>query len=315
MKNLKITFVGEGTTESGKAFQFVDLFIGGDGNIAPEDLKSVRLPKKIDWSKGVVLSGKGPIWLYGTLIHLCHPATWVAVDDPRIGAVVVESHAPEPPFVGDIIGNDIINALRPRHRHTKRKGGESPPEGKGRVIAIVGPPHRGKSVLMRALRDAIKKRARPEIFQREIFLYRSAPDGEGDWFGDMPPNEAKLIRVKKVFDDEHAENAARDIRGLAKAKSLVFVDCGGKIDRRNQRILNECTHAVIVGSDERELSEWRGAAAASGLTVVAEIRSVRHKARRVARKSPPLFEIGPLERGNPVMVPTMLVDLCAGFLL
>ncbi|MEM0235886.1 CRISPR-associated ring nuclease Crn3/Csx3 [Thermofilum sp.] len=69
--------------------------------ILPEDLKNIR-PPSIKCSKGVVLSGRGPIWLYGFLIHHYHPATFVATNDPRIGAVVVESHAPKYK-VGDVI--------------------------------------------------------------------------------------------------------------------------------------------------------------------------------------------------------------------
>lgn len=42
---------------------------------------------------GVVLSGRGPIWLYCALAHYFHPSQWVAVYDPRLGgAVVVQSH-------------------------------------------------------------------------------------------------------------------------------------------------------------------------------------------------------------------------------
>lgn len=47
--------------------------------------------------------GRGPIWLYGFLVHFYHPTVWVATYDPRLGgAVVVESHSPgvEP---GDVI--------------------------------------------------------------------------------------------------------------------------------------------------------------------------------------------------------------------
>jgi CRISPR-associated protein Csx3 len=64
-----------------------------DGNIVPEDLKGLNLPDTIQFNQGVVIEGKGPIWLYGYLVHQCHPASWVGCYDPRLlGAVVVASH-------------------------------------------------------------------------------------------------------------------------------------------------------------------------------------------------------------------------------
>jgi CRISPR-associated protein Csx3 len=71
-----------------------------DGLLEPEDLKTVQIPEAIVWSQGVVIEGKAPIWLYGYLIHECHPAAWVACFDPRLGdatprsggAVVVSTH-------------------------------------------------------------------------------------------------------------------------------------------------------------------------------------------------------------------------------
>jgi len=68
-------------------------------NLTPEDLKEIKPPdpaKNKFSSKGVILSGRGPIWLYGYLIHFYHPTKFVAVYDPRLNsAVVVESHTTE----------------------------------------------------------------------------------------------------------------------------------------------------------------------------------------------------------------------------
>ncbi len=60
--------------------------------IEPNLLKIIE-PPKVDASKGVVLSGRGPIWIYCFLVHYYHPTAFVATFDPRLGgAVVVESH-------------------------------------------------------------------------------------------------------------------------------------------------------------------------------------------------------------------------------
>lgn len=76
--------------------------------IAPETLRGLerRVPKVVS-KKGVVISGRGPTWLYCTLVHIYHPALWVAIYDPRIGgAVVVASHTPQT-TTGDVISVSI----------------------------------------------------------------------------------------------------------------------------------------------------------------------------------------------------------------
>jgi CRISPR-associated protein, Csx3 family len=46
-----------------------------------------------NFSQGIVIEGRGAIWLYGYLVHECHPAAWVGCYDPRLdGAVVVATH-------------------------------------------------------------------------------------------------------------------------------------------------------------------------------------------------------------------------------
>jgi len=77
---------------NGKAV-LVEFEIEG-GVTTPKEAFSVELPP-VPFGKGVILSGRGPIWFYGRLIHHFHPAKWVAVFDPRIGAVVVQSHTKE----------------------------------------------------------------------------------------------------------------------------------------------------------------------------------------------------------------------------
>ena len=66
------------------------------GITTPSEAFSVEIPQ-VPLNKGVVISGRGPIWFYGRLIHYFHPARWIAVFDPRLGAVVVSSHDKEFP--------------------------------------------------------------------------------------------------------------------------------------------------------------------------------------------------------------------------
>ena len=71
------------------------------GVLEPGDLQEVK-PPAVNPKKGVVLSGRGPIWLYGYLSHYYHPTKFTAIYDPRLGAVVVETHTPER-RIGEVI--------------------------------------------------------------------------------------------------------------------------------------------------------------------------------------------------------------------
>jgi len=71
--------------------------------IKPDDLKNLNVPE-VNPRKGVVISGRGPIWLHCFLAHKYHPTPFVAVYDPRLGAVVVQSHT-------DLKEGDIIDVV------------------------------------------------------------------------------------------------------------------------------------------------------------------------------------------------------------
>ncbi|HOJ16537.1 MAG TPA: CRISPR-associated ring nuclease Crn3/Csx3 [Caldisericia bacterium] len=68
-------------------------------NLEPQDLASIKLPDPVKEkfaSKLLILSGRGPIWLYGFMIHHFHPCKAIAIYDPRLDcAVIVETHSIE----------------------------------------------------------------------------------------------------------------------------------------------------------------------------------------------------------------------------
>ena len=53
----------------------------------------------------MVISGRGPVWLFAALAHEYHPRPFVATFDPRLGGVVVESHTPNHK-VGEVVAVD-----------------------------------------------------------------------------------------------------------------------------------------------------------------------------------------------------------------
>lgn len=64
-----------------------------EGIIDPGILTTID-PPSVEPTKGVIISGRGPIWLYCNLIHHYHPTKFIATHDPRLGgAVIVESHS------------------------------------------------------------------------------------------------------------------------------------------------------------------------------------------------------------------------------
>lgn len=106
-------------TKSGLAYQLLHIQLTAPGGIIePNDLKGLELPDGMVWSQGVVIEGKGPIWLYGYLVHECHPAAWVGCFDPRLGeatpqsggAVVVSTHS-RAVEVGEVLFVDLPDAL------------------------------------------------------------------------------------------------------------------------------------------------------------------------------------------------------------
>jgi CRISPR-associated protein Csx3 len=64
------------------------------GIISPHQLaEAILAAPDTDPMRGVVLSGRGPVWLYGALVHHYHSTSFVACYDPWLGGgVVVESH-------------------------------------------------------------------------------------------------------------------------------------------------------------------------------------------------------------------------------
>lgn len=287
-------------------FQILELNLKGNGLIEPSDLKIAKLPKGIDFRKGVVIYGKAPVWLFTFLSHELHITKWVATFDPRKGAVVVQSHDSNSPQKGDIIqSEDILKYIGSETEVKKPKKNVS--DQRSKVICIVGPANSGKSVFIRELRKTLNRKL-GEDFRKHYFTLRACPDGEGDWFGELPAEEGKLYRVKKSFDDEFAPMIIEDIKKLKKSIRTIFVDCGGKIDKKNQMIFNESTHAILVSANQSASTEWIRALKASELALLAEVNSKNVCVSRSLGNNS--FEIGKLFREeSSVSLPSLLISL------
>ena len=79
-------------------FLFVDVRIGENGLMTPEELPELlKVVKEAVgnkyFGKGVVISGRLPVWTHSAIAHLFHASKFVAHFDPRLqGGVVVSTH-------------------------------------------------------------------------------------------------------------------------------------------------------------------------------------------------------------------------------
>jgi CRISPR-associated protein Csx3 len=288
MSNVFLTLI-----PTSKDFQLLDVLIGGNGVADHRDLSLLHFPEEPDLQKGIILAGRGPIWLYTYLTHLCGRAAWVAVMDPRHGAIVIKGDGARP--AGSTIPFEDFKEYLPANPHETR-GPKDASRAGASIIGFVGPPHSGKSVLLRAVYSALQAALPIEKFQRDVFLVRACPDNEGNWFGEIPSQLAETLRHKGYWNDEFAAQASKFVEAIAKTKRLVLVDFGGKIDRYTQQILNRCSHGVIVSRDPSVISEWRGALKASEVLELAEVESVLRDACDMLSQQPLRLRLGPLER-------------------
>lgn len=106
MNSIQLTLTSH-QSKSGIACQLLHIAITSpDHIISPQDLQGLQLPAGIQWNQGIVIEGRAPIWLYGYLIHQCHPAAWVGCYDPRLGAIAVATHTHEV-SVGMVLEMDL----------------------------------------------------------------------------------------------------------------------------------------------------------------------------------------------------------------
>lgn len=279
-------------------FQVVQLELTNpDRIIQPADLRCVKLPRELDPSQGVIITGRAPIWLYGFLVHECHHCKWVACYDPRFpGGVVVSSHAPEA-RVGQVI--------------PWRQGPLPVP---GPAVAIVGPPNSGKSHLAQALFEQLLTQ------EPNIYLQRGNWDGEGNWLLDLEAQnlDGTLIHALKqgckgqptpTFFDYQAQV----VRELRRQKKLVLVDLGGKIDPAKAPLLQACTHYLLVSHNPALLRDWHDCCQGYGLQLLATIHSSRKPVIEILQTSPDLtLRLGGWDPLPPL--PQILVERLAGLL-
>lgn len=247
-------------------YQILKTDLEGDGQLNFKELNTLKIPDGIDKSKGVVLSGRQPLWLAITYYRILSECPWFAVFYPQQNvAIIVNSLVQDRKVFETIPGTEILNEIE------RNKSSEE--SIKSKIIGLIGPPHSGKTVLLNVIRKGLISKI-GNSYHNDVSILRACPDGEGDWSFDSDQNVVKRIRTKNQWTDDFAFEMASIIGKFKQNKKIIFVDCGGKIDKRNQIILNECTHAIIISSKPDDIPEWRGACKTSNIEIIAEINSV-----------------------------------------
>lgn len=121
-------------------------------------------------------------------------------------------------------------------------------------VAIGGPPHSGKTVLMGLLRA---------LLPRDKFaVVEAAPDGEGitGWSFEGDPELIKAVRRKGKFLEEFVNWVCDSVRnstmpltlvdlgGMLVAEDGSFSPTGKKLTPQNERIVRECDYLIVIAN-------------------------------------------------------------------
>jgi CRISPR-associated protein Csx3 len=165
------------------------------------------------------------------------------------------------------------------------------------AILIGGPPNAGKSVLFYSLTKTLHEGG---VRHHAI---RACPDGEGNWYQEihreLDPETIRVLRIKKAWSDSFVQGICRDLEGR---HLPLLVDMGGRPRENQMRILQACTHSLLLlRRDEPEsIDTWCALANRAGLLPLAEIFSERDSVSTIISETPVLTGIlANLERGIP----------------
>jgi len=176
-------------------------------------------------------------------------------------------------------------------------------------IAIGGPPHSGKTVLMGLLRA---------LLPREKFaVVEAAPDGEGitGWSFEGDPELVRAVRRKGKFLEEFVSWVCDSIRSSQMPLTLVdlggmlldeagkFTPTGVRLTEQNECIVRECDHLIVIANPSyaEAAKVWVEEGIRLGAKPLAVLESVLTGADdEMWEAGPPLrARITKLERENP----------------
>lgn len=158
------------------------------------------------------------------------------------------------------------------------------------AILIGGPPHAGKSVLARSLKETLREA------RVQCYLLRAAPDGEGDWSHLAALELAQALRRKGRYTPAWVKRMCHDIA----YRPLPFlVDVGGRPEPWQESIFDQCTHAILLVKDAETQAFWEDIVSRYNIPIIAILTSVREGEPVIETEQPILRgTISRLDRGE-----------------
>ena len=182
-------------------------------------------------------------------------------------------------------------------------------------IALLGPPHSGKSVLRERLKRAIRK------LDSRVYPYviTTNPDGEGAWFQESyEKDQEQAMMHRSAAKRPWTRERAQQFAGWARNAStpLTLLDMGGVIDDYTRLICAEGTHAILLAPRETDFPAWRELCRECSLVILAEVISEYEKDEDAIYERATVFrgEVHRLERGE-LESRRVAVEALAGFVL
>ncbi len=157
------------------------------------------------------------------------------------------------------------------------------------AVLIGGPPHSGKSVLAYSLTQALR------AIGIDHYVLRAYPDGEGDWANETAQELVQRIRIKGHGTPQWTDRICRDI---AHRHLPLVVDIGGQPTPDQERVLDNCTHGIVLAPTIDAQSEWVQRLARHNLPLLARLTSQRAGVDQIVESTPILVgTLTGLERG------------------
>ena len=194
MKNINASFI----TINNEDFQVLNIEISGQLDV--DEINSVVLPHGFDSCKGIVLNGPLSLWLTLKYYVLCESLdwSWFAVFYPQANAAVIIKSKEENKKVGEKISFDLFKDFLPKSEKPKKP--KKSENSISKVIALIGPPHSGKSVFLTLLEKKLLNKIGSE-YKSQFDVFRACTDGEGDHTYSTKKETREIIRKKNTFDD------------------------------------------------------------------------------------------------------------------
>jgi CRISPR-associated protein Csx3 len=259
--------------------------------ILPSELATLQLPAELDLSKGIIINGRAPIWLYSHLVHRCQSASWVACANiHESGAVVISSRMSSPQ-----IGEKVIIPTR------------SHP---GIAILIGGPPDSGKSVFSYTLQRSLRQYFADHHSTQQVYLHRANWDGEGNWtFESEAGVSQKLIQrsERRLHLEENGIELVRQyfldkaaiMKQMRNIVDVVLVDVGGRVQEEKHPLIDQCSHFIVVSSKSGEIRRWQKMCGDRGLQNIAVVHSTLETRNQVLTYDSCLeIEAGPWRKND-----------------